>query len=136
MAVTFALLGALGWPSAARVVRGAAMAARESSFARQARAAGLGQVRLYAVHLLPHLRPVLAAQFWLLVPAFILGEANLGILGLGVAEPLPSWGSLLGELQSLYSLRAEPWRLAPAILVLASVLCFHLAAAAPREDTP
>jgi ABC-type dipeptide/oligopeptide/nickel transport system permease subunit len=85
---------------------------------------------------LPHLRPVLAAQFWLLVPAFILGEANLGILGLGVAEPLPSWGSLLGELQSLYSLRAEPWRLAPAILVLASVLCFHLAAAAPREDTP
>ncbi len=134
--ITFALLGLLGWPSAARVVRAAALASRGSTFALQARASGIRPARLFAVHMLPHLRPILAAQFWLLIPAFILGEANLGILGLGVVEPLPSWGSLLAELQSLDSLRSEPWRLAPALALLAAVFCFHLAGVAPEEDTP
>ena len=59
-----------------------------------------------------------------------------GILGLGVVEPLPSWGSLLAELQSLDSLRSEPWRLAPAVALLSAVFCFHLAGTAPEEDTP
>ncbi|MBI4889586.1 MAG: ABC transporter permease [Acidobacteria bacterium] len=134
LAITFALLALLGWPSAARVARAGALAALESTFALQARAAGIGKLRLLAVHLLPHLRPVVAAQFWLLVPAFILGEANLGILGLGVVEPLPSWGSLLGELQNLDSLRAQPWRLAPAAALLIAVCCFHLAGKTPAEE--
>ncbi len=50
---------------------------------------------------MPNLKPVLYAQFWISIPVFILSEANLGILGLGVAEPMPSWGSLLKELEGL-----------------------------------
>ena len=74
-------------------------ALRTSDFIVQARASGLHGSRLFFVHVLPSLKPVLYAQFWISIPVFILSEANLGILGLGVAEPLPSWGSLLRELE-------------------------------------
>jgi ABC-type dipeptide/oligopeptide/nickel transport system permease subunit len=57
---------------------------------------------------------------------FILAEANLGILGLGVAEPLPSWGSLLRELESFSTFSAQPWQFVPLILFIVVVSCFHL----------
>ena len=93
--VTFAILALLGWTSAARVLCASAASLRQADFLRQARAAGIGRARLFCIHILPNLKPALFAQFWISIPAFILSEANLGILGLGVAEPLPSWGSLL-----------------------------------------
>jgi ABC-type dipeptide/oligopeptide/nickel transport system permease subunit len=71
------------------------------------------------------MRPVLLAQFWISIPAFILSEANLGILGLGVAEPLPSWGSLLKELDGLVSLGEEPWKFVPLVLLIAVVTSFQ-----------
>ena len=99
--VTFLMLGLLGWASAARVLCAAASSLKTSDFVRQARASGIRGARLFWIHVLPNLKPALYAQFWISIPAFILSEANLGILGLGVAEPLPSWGSLLKELEGL-----------------------------------
>src|SRR6202051_4208614 len=99
--VTFLLLGLLGWTTAARVLCSTAAALRTSDFVRQARAAGLPGQRLFWIRVGTHLQPVLYAQFWISIPVFILSEANLGILGLGVAEPMPSWGSLLKELEGL-----------------------------------
>src|ERR1700734_4168439 len=83
--VTFLLLGLLGWTAAARVLCTNAASLRGSDFVRQARAAGLPSQRLFWVHVVPNLKPVLYAQFWISIPVFILSEANLGILGLGVA---------------------------------------------------
>ena len=54
-------------------------------------------------------------------------EANLGILGLGVAEPLPSWGSLLRELESFSAFSARLWQFIPVMLLVVTVSCFHLA---------
>jgi ABC-type dipeptide/oligopeptide/nickel transport system permease subunit len=71
--------------------------------------------------------PVLLAQFWIAVPVFILAEANLGILGLGVCEPLPSWGSLLRELEGFSLYAAQPWLFAPLVLLLLTVSSFQLA---------
>jgi len=130
--ITFLLLGMLGWASAARVVRSTALSLEARDFMIQARARGCGHWRLLAVHLLPNLRPVVAAQFWMSIPIFILSEANLGFLGLGVAEPLPSWGSLLSGLQSLDTLAAGPWRLAPLGLLVLVMTCFHLVV--PMDD--
>jgi peptide/nickel transport system permease protein len=123
--VTFLLLGLLGWTTAARVLCTTAGALRTSDFVRQARAAGLPGQRLFWVHVLPNLKPVLYAQFWLSIPVFILSEANLGILGLGVAEPMPSWGSLLRELEGLVSVGEEPWKFVPLILLVAVVTSFQ-----------
>jgi ABC-type dipeptide/oligopeptide/nickel transport system permease subunit len=83
-------------------------------------------VRLFLVHVLPNLTPVLYVQFWISIPVFILSEANLGILGLGVAEPMPSWGSLLKELEGLVSTGEEPWKFAPLILLVLVVTSFQL----------
>lgn len=127
VAITFALLGCLGWAAAARVVCADARALRESEMVLLARATGSSGLRLLIRHLLPNLRPVLVAQFWISVPVFILTEANLGILGLGVAEPLPSWGSLLRELESFSAYSAQPWLFAPLLLLVLTVSCFHLA---------
>ncbi len=110
--VTFVLLGLLGWTTAARVLCATAGSLRASDFVRQARA-------------LPNLKAVLFAQFWISIPVFILSEANLGILGLGVAEPMPSWGSLLKELEGLVSVGEEPWKFVPLILLVAVVTSFQ-----------
>jgi peptide/nickel transport system permease protein len=123
--VTFLLLGLLGWTSAARVLCTAAGSLRDSDFVRQARASGVSGTRLFWIHVLPNLKPVLYAQFWISIPVFILSEANLGILGLGVAEPLPSWGSLLKELEGLVSVGEEPWKFAPLLLLVIVVTSFQ-----------
>ncbi len=126
--VTFLMLGLLGWTSAARVLCSTAGSLRDSDFVRQARASGIPGARLFWIHVLPNLKPVLYAQFWISIPAFILSEANLGILGLGVAEPMPSWGSLLKELEGLVSVGEEPWKFVPLILLVVVVTSFQLGA--------
>jgi len=124
--VTFLILGLLGWTAAARVLCATAGSLRNSDFVQQARASGIRSTRLFWIHVLPNLKPVLYAQFWISIPAFILSEANLGILGLGVAEPLPSWGSLLKELEGLVSVGEEPWKFVPLILLVVVVTSFQL----------
>lgn len=127
VAITFALLGCLGWAAAARVVCADARGLRQSEMVLLARATGSSGWRLLRRHLLPNLRPVLVAQFWISVPVFILTEANLSMLGLGVAEPLPSWGSLLRELESFSAYSGQPWLFAPLLLLVLTVSCFHVA---------
>lgn len=125
VAITFLLLGLFGWAGAARLVRAATRARLASPFALQAHAAGVSPARLLAFHLLPNLAPVLEAQFLLALPAFLLGEANLGMLGLGVSEPLPSWGNLLAGLTTPGAVAESPWLIAPSVVVLVSLLAMH-----------
>jgi peptide/nickel transport system permease protein len=124
--VTFALLGCLGWAGAARIVCADASSLAQSDFVLLARAGGISGFRLLWRHLVPNLKPILLAQFWISIPVFIITEANLGILGLGVAEPLPSWGSLLRELGSYSTLSGQAWQFAPLILFILVVSSFHL----------
>lgn len=130
---TFSILGLLGWTGAARVLCASAASLRDSDFLRQARASGIPRARLFWIHVLPNLKPVLFAQFWISIPAFILSEANLGILGLGVAEPMPSWGSLLKELEGLVSVGEEPWKFVPLILLVAVVTSFQFVLSKQEE---
>jgi len=125
LVATFALLGLLGWAGPARTVRQAACEALRAPYVLSARARGIGRLRLLGRHVLPNLRPVLAAQFWTALPAFVLAEANLGIVGLGVPEPLPSWGTMLHELvsQAVQGILVSSWWLmVPAGLVVLVVL--------------
>jgi ABC-type dipeptide/oligopeptide/nickel transport system permease subunit len=132
LGITFLLLGALGWAAPARVVRAGTAALRDSEFILAARACGCRSSRLLLRHVLPNLKPVLSAQFWISIPVFIVSEANLGLLGLGVAEPLPSWGNLLRELENYQAVLANPCRLAPLFLLVLVMGCFQ--AILPRED--
>jgi peptide/nickel transport system permease protein len=123
--VTFTLLGLLGWAANARVVHASVRTFRDSDFVLQARASGCKRIRLLFIHLLPNLRPILLAQFWISIPVFILTEANLGLMGLGVSEPLPSWGNLLRELENYTAIAHNPWLLVPLISLVVVVSCFQ-----------
>ncbi len=131
--VTFLMLGLLGWTSAARVLCATASSLRDSDFVRQARASGIRGARLFWMHVLPNLKPVLYAQFWISIPVFILSEANLGILGLGVAEPMPSWGSLLKELEGIVSVGEQTWKFVPLLLLVIVVTSFQLVLSKQEE---
>ncbi|HTR36102.1 MAG TPA: ABC transporter permease [Bryobacteraceae bacterium] len=124
--ITFLLLGCLGWATPARIIRAGTRTLVNSDFLVLARASGVPSGRLFWRHLLPNLRPILLAQFWISVPLFILSEANLGLLGLGVSEPLPSWGSLLRELENYTAVLQNPWMLAPMVLLVVLVSCLQL----------
>ena len=129
--ITFLLLGALGWAAPARVVRTAVRKLKDSDFMLQARAAGVRPWRLLWRQLMPNVAPILLAQFWIAVPVYILAETTLGMLGLGVSEPLPSWGGLLREIEGA-AVFSQFWLLVPALLLAAVVGSFQLVL--PRED--
>jgi len=130
---TFILLGLLGWPSSLRVLWATSRNFRNSDFLLLAHATGCGRWRMIRRHVLPNLRPVLFAQFWISIPLFVLTEATLSMLGLGVMEPLPSWGNLLRGLEDFSAVSANPWRLSPLILLVLVVICFQLILPAQEE---
>ena len=124
--LTFLLLGLLGWPVSVRVIATAVRGMRNSDFLLLARAAGCRPLRLLFRHVIPNLQPILTAQFLVSVAVFVLAEANLSILGLGVLEPMPSLGNLLKGLQDFQSVSANPWRLAPLVVLVAVLFCLQL----------
>lgn len=132
---TFILLGVLGWPSALRVVWAASRNFRTSDFLLLARASGCSRWRMVLRHLLPNLRPVLLAQFWIAIPVYVLTEATLSMLGLGVMEPLPSWGNLLRGLEDFSVVAANPWRLAPLVLLILVSISFQFALPVQEDHT-
>ena len=105
---------------------------RQSDFILMARSIGISPGRVLGKHVLPNLRPILLAQFWIAVPVFVLAEANLSLLGLGVAEPLPSLGSLLRELETMMSFRDDFWRCAALITLVLIVSGIQIATSEPE----
>ena len=121
-AITFIILAVLGWSACARAVYRGATNLRASEWMIHGRASGLHPAQLIRLHLLPHLRTLLLPQFLLCIPAFIVAEANLGTLGLGIAEPLPSWGTMLLELDNSALLARSTWVYLPIALLVAILL--------------
>jgi peptide/nickel transport system permease protein len=123
--LTFGLMGIAGWAWPARIFAASIRQMADSGWLLQARASGISPTQIALIHVWPHLRAVATAQFRVLVPAYILSEASLGLLGLGVAEPLPSWGNLLAELQHPGRAQANPWVLAPLALLMLVMICLE-----------
>jgi peptide/nickel transport system permease protein len=123
---TFLILGLLGWPSSLRVIWAATRSIRNSDFLLLARSTGCGPVRLIFRQIFPNLRPALFAQFWVSIPVFILTEATLSMLGLGVSEPMPSWGNLLRGLEDFSAVSSNPGRFAPLVMLTLVVICFQI----------
>lgn len=120
------VLGLLGWPALARLVRGQFLALRTLEFVLAARATGASDARVVLRHVLPNaLAPVLVAATFGVANA-ILVEAALSFLGLGVQPPTPSWGNMLTDAQSLTVLERMPWLwVPPGFMILISVLSIN-----------
>ena len=122
------VLGAVGWPLAARGVRAIVSVERRREYAEAARAAGAGSTRLLLRHLMPATGTFLGVQAALLLPAFILAEATLSYVGLGFSEGAASWGVMLQEAAGGRMLVEAPWLLSPAMAIVATILSVNLIA--------
>lgn len=120
------VLGFLGWPRIARIVRGTFLSLREQTFVEAGRAAGMRDARIIFRHILPNsMAPLLVAATFGIADA-ILTEAALSFLGLGVQPPTASWGNLLTDAQSLTILEQMPWMwVPPGIMIFLSVLAIN-----------
>jgi peptide/nickel transport system permease protein len=119
------ILSLIGWTSLARVVRGRFLSLREEDFVTAARLDGASQWRVIFGHMLPAFTSHIIASITLAIPGMILSETSLSFLGLGLREPVVSWGVLLQDAQDIRSIATAPWLLIPAIAVVVSVLALN-----------
>lgn len=119
------IMGLVGWARPARLVRGIVLSVRERTFVLAARAMGASDFHILRRHIVPQTYPTLLTMAALLVPQFILAEVTLSFLGLGVGEPIPSWGNLLAELQKYSVLTSYWWMYLPAAVLVLLFLSYH-----------
>ena len=112
-------IGVVSWLTLARVVRGQVLSIKGQPFIEAARATGVPTFRILARHVLPNLIGPIIVYATLTVPQAILQESFLSFLGIGVKDPLPSWGNLAaGGLSVLNPVKSHWWLLAwPAALL-------------------
>ncbi|MGH3104687.1 MAG: ABC transporter permease [Gaiellaceae bacterium] len=114
-----------GWFFPARIIRAQVLSLREKEFVEAAHMTGAGDWRIIRSHLLPHLVAPIIVFSTLIVAGFILGEAGLSFLGLGIKLPTASWGNLLATAPEYYTL--QPWLMIwPGLAVLVTTLAFNL----------
>ncbi|MHA6344735.1 ABC transporter permease [Roseivivax sp. CAU 1761] len=118
-------IGIFNIPVFARLTRGGALALWQRDFVAAARLAGKGRVRISAEHILPNLANLLIVQATIQFSLGILAEAGLSYVGLGAQPPVPSWGRMLAEAQTLVAL-APHVALMPGLAIVAAVLGLNL----------
>jgi peptide/nickel transport system permease protein len=120
-----AILSFVGWASMARVIRGMVLSVREREYVEAARSLGVSDFKIIVRHVLPSTFTYAIVAATLSIPGYILGEASLSFLGLGIRDPMPSWGNMLTAAQNLTVLEGYPWILAPGVLIFLTTLAFN-----------
>lgn len=119
------ILSLIGWTDLARVVRGRFLSLRTEDFVLAARLDGCSKQRVIWRHMVPSFTSHIVASVTLAIPSMILAETALSFLGIGLKDPVVSWGVLLKDAQSILALTTAPWLLAPGAAVVVAVLALN-----------
>jgi oligopeptide transport system permease protein len=120
----FVAIGAVEWLTMARIVRGQTLSVKGKEFIEAARAGGVRNRKIITRHIIPNVLGPVVVYVTLTVPQVILIESFLSFLGLGVQEPLTSWGVLISEGAS--QMESAPWLLIfPATFLAITLFCFN-----------
>lgn len=120
-----AIVGLVGWARPARLIRGVVLSARARDYVTAARGAGANDRYLLRRHVLPQVVGIAATQAALLAPQYTLAEVTLSFFGLGVEEPVPSWGNMLSALQRYDVLASYWWMFLPGVALAAVFLLYY-----------
>jgi oligopeptide transport system permease protein len=120
----FVAIGAVEWLTMARIVRGQTLSIKEKEFIEAARAAGVPGAGIVLRHIVPNVVGPVVVYVTLTIPNVILAESFLSFLGLGIQEPLTSWGVLISE--GAGQMESAPWSLLfPSLLMAVTLFCFN-----------
>ena len=120
----FVAIGAINWLDMARIVRGQTLSLREREFVDAARLTGVSTMRIIFRHIAPNLLGIVVVYVTLTIPQAILVESFLSFLGLGVQEPMSSWGALVAD--GAQDMESAPWTLiAPSVFLAVTLYCFN-----------
>lgn len=120
----FVAIGCVSWLDIARIVRGQTLSLKGKAFIEAAQVGGVSNFRIVTRHIVPNVLGVVVVYATLLVPSMILFESFLSFLGLGVQEPMTSWGALLQE--GAQTMEIAIWQLlVPASFMVATLFCFN-----------
>jgi oligopeptide transport system permease protein len=120
----FVAIGAVEWLTMARIVRGQTLSIKQKEFIEAARAAGVSPFGIIIRHVIPNVVGPVMVYVTLTVPGVILTESFLSFLGLGIQEPLTSWGVLISD--GADQMETAPWMLLfPALFMAATLFCFN-----------
>jgi peptide/nickel transport system permease protein len=132
--VVIIVLSFIGWASAARVLRGMSLSLRERAFVTAAECMGQSTSRILFRHFLPNLAGYLLVAATLSIPGYILGEAALSFLNVGIQEPSASWGLMLSQAQQDRVLMLNLWwLLLPGAAIFITVVSFNILGDALRD---
>jgi len=127
------IMSFIGWAGMARIVRGQILAIRSMDFTEAAKAIGAHDLRIIGRHIIPNLTSYLIVAATLSIPGAILGESGLSFLGIGIHEPMVSWGLLLSKANNAATIQQYPWLLIPGIFITVTVLAFNFLGDALRD---
>ena len=117
-------IGAVEWLTMSRIVRGQTLSIKQKEFIEAARASGVNGYGIITRHIIPNVFGPVIVYVTLTVPAAILAESFLSFLGLGIQEPLTSWGVLISE--GANQMETAPWMLIfPAMFMAITLFCFN-----------
>ena len=120
----FLAIGAINWLDMARIVRGQTLSLKNAEFIVAAKACGVGDWAIIRRHMIPNLMGVIIVYMTLTIPQVILIESFLSFLGLGVQEPMSSWGALVSD--GAQDMESAPWMLiVPAAFLTVTLYCFN-----------
>jgi oligopeptide transport system permease protein len=120
----FVAVGAVNWLDMARIVRGQTLSLKKKEFIEAARAGGVSGFDIVRRHIVPNLLGVVVVYVTLTIPQVILVESFLSFLGLGVQEPMTSWGALVND--GAQSMESAPWALIfPALFLALTLFCLN-----------
>jgi peptide/nickel transport system permease protein len=121
------LLAFIGWPGTARIIRGMTLSLKQRPFVLAAEAMGQSKYNILTKHILPNLSSYLLVSATLSIPGYILGEAALSFLGLGIQEPSASWGMMLSQAQEMKVFMLNFWwLLIPGFAIFLTVIAFNI----------
>ena len=122
------ILSLFGWASTARVIRGMSLSLANRQYVLAAKSMGESPLKIILKHFLPNVLSYIIVGATLSIPSYILGEAALSFLGLGIQEPSASWGLMLAQAQNdtKVLMLGFWWLLSPGVAIFATVLAFNM----------